>query len=99
MGKKVDNENIRWKAITEKLPGLFLAIIIAFLGRYLANWVPNLGGVTIAILLGMIVGNIFDLGDSYIPGVRFAEKKILSLVGLPIGVHLFLQLRLLACLL
>jgi len=91
VNKKLNNETSKWESITEKLPGLILAIIIAFIGRYLAGWIPNLGGVTVAILLGMIIGNIFDLGGKYAIGIRFAEKKILSLAIMLMGLKLELS--------
>ncbi|WP_245684724.1 YeiH family protein [Orenia metallireducens] len=88
MNHSLDKEKSRLKLVSEKLPGLLLAIMIALLGKYLANWIPNIGGVTVAILLGMIIGNIFNLGDSYTLGLRFAEKEILSLAIMLMGLKL-----------
>lgn len=87
----MDKKSSRWELIIQKIPGLFLATVIALVGRYLATWIPNLGGVTIAILLGMVIGNFFDLDGNYGLGVRFAEKKLLSLAIMLMGLKLELS--------
>ncbi|WP_097017797.1 YeiH family protein [Orenia metallireducens] len=84
-------DSSRWELIIQKIPGLFLATVIALVGRYLATWIPNLGGVTIAILLGMVIGNFFDFDGNYGLGVRFAEKKLLSLAIMLMGLKLELS--------
>ena len=87
----MDKKSSRWELIIQKIPGLFLATVIALVGRYLATWIPNLGGVTIAILLGMVIGNFFDFDGNYGLGVRFAEKKLLSLAIMLMGLKLELS--------
>lgn len=77
-----------------KLPGLILAILIGLIGMYLSNWIPNLGGVTLAIILGFLIGNFFNLDETYNSGIRFAEKKILALAIMLMGLKL--QLNVLA---
>ncbi|SJZ32936.1 YeiH family protein [Selenihalanaerobacter shriftii] len=75
----------------DKTPGLVLAVIIGMLGRYLSNWIPNLGGVTLAIILGFIIGNIFKLDDKYDLGIRYAEKKLLAVAIMLMGLKLELD--------
>lgn len=41
------------------LPGLILAITVAGFAKFLAIFLPQLGGATIAILLGIFLGNVF----------------------------------------
>ena len=41
------------------LPGLLLSFAIAAVSRLLAIYLPQLGGATIAILLGILLGNYF----------------------------------------
>jgi uncharacterized integral membrane protein (TIGR00698 family) len=77
--------------LKEKLPGLILAIIIGMLGRYISNWIPNFGGVTSAIILGFLVGNLFSLDDTYAEGISFAEKKVLALAIMLMGLKLELN--------
>ncbi|NRA47395.1 MAG: putative sulfate exporter family transporter [Oligoflexales bacterium] len=59
-------------------PGLILCTGIALGAELLANWVPTMGGVSIAILLGMLWGNIQPVTANLEAGVSFAEKKLLS---------------------
>lgn len=34
-------------------------------GRYLAPWIPNLGGVALAIILGLLIGNFTGFSKSF----------------------------------
>ena len=47
-----------------------------------------MGSVTIAILLGIIIGNSVNLGDRFKPGITFSEKQILSMAIALMGVNL-----------
>ena len=47
------------KRAKEIIPGLSVAIIVGFLSMFFAKFVPKLGSATIAIFLGMFVGNVF----------------------------------------
>ena len=75
-------------SIKQYLPGLLLAVIIAFSGKFLANFIPNLGGVTIAIIIGIIIGNLIKNNQNYDPGITLAKKKILSLAIILMGLKL-----------
>ncbi|SFL63450.1 YeiH family protein [Halanaerobium salsuginis] len=77
--------------LKENIKGLTLTILIAILANYLAKLIPNLGAVTSAIILGFILGNLIDLNDSYGPGVKFAEKKLLAAAIMLMGVKLQLN--------
>jgi uncharacterized integral membrane protein (TIGR00698 family) len=79
------------KKLKQLLPGIILAVVIAVTGRYISNWIPNLGGVTLTIIIGFIVGNLFDFGQQYTEGIRFAEKKILALAIMLMGFKLKLN--------
>ncbi|GAB6100537.1 putative sulfate exporter family transporter [Halanaerocella petrolearia] len=76
------------KDLTIIIPGLLVTIIIELSARYIANWVPNLGGVTLAIILGLIIGNTIKINSTYLPGVYFAKKKVLSLAIILMGLKL-----------
>ncbi|MBM7624571.1 YeiH family protein [Sporohalobacter salinus] len=79
------------KEIKDKLPGLILAIVIGLSGKYLSNWVSHLGGVTSAIILGIVVGNLFKLEGDYNSGIKFAAKKVLALAIVLMGLKLELN--------
>ena len=79
----------QWKEkIMNYLPGLSLAVVIGLGSRYLANWIPNLGGVTLAIIVGLLVSNLLEVGEKYSLGIKFAEKKILALAIVLMGLKL-----------
>ena len=44
--------------------------------------------VTIAILLGIVIGNGVNLGDQFKPGITFSEKQLLSVAIALMGVNL-----------
>lgn len=76
-------------------PGLLLVAGVALLSQRLASTVwPSVGAVTLAIILGILVGNLPIVGAPYLPGFDFAEKKLLPLAIVFLGAEL--QLRVLA---
>ncbi|NEZ46186.1 putative sulfate exporter family transporter [Clostridium niameyense] len=66
------------KKIKEIIPGLIICIIIAYTGKFLGKFIPTIGGATLAIFLGMLVGNTFGNKKSYAKGSKFAESDLLS---------------------
>lgn len=60
------------------LPGLIVCVIIAWIGNYLGNYAPSIGGASLAIFIGMAVGNTFCNKKIYDKGSKFAESELLS---------------------
>lgn len=60
------------------LPGLGLSIVVALLAQVIAIWLPSLGGATIAILLGILLGNTFFGQAGLAVGTKFAESRLLE---------------------
>ncbi len=58
--------------------GLLLSFAIAAVSRLLAIYLPQLGGATIAILLGILLGNTFFKQPVLAIGTKFAESKLLE---------------------
>ena len=82
-----------WKEkLLNYLPGVLLASVIAFSSRYLAAWIPNLSGVTLAIIFGLLIRNILELGNRFEAGIRFSSKKILALAIVLMGLKLELHI-------
>ena len=81
-------------AFTKKYgPGLLIVGLVALLSHYLANTiVPNLGAVTLAILLGMLVRNWLVQAPRFTAGYHFAEKKLLPAAIVLLGTELQLQI-------
>lgn len=72
------------------LIGLIPPLIIGSIAWGVGLVVPVLGGPVIAILIGLVVGQLFGLRNEWADGVSFASKKILqgSIVLLGAGMSL-----------
>src|SRR5574337_54816 len=60
------------------LPGLGLSIIVAIIGKLCALALPSLGGATLAILLGIVLGNTIFKQAYLADGTKFSESKLLE---------------------
>ncbi|MGO2299190.1 YeiH family protein [Paucilactobacillus nenjiangensis] len=67
-----------WNEIREVLPGLILSVIVAIISKVLAIWLPQLGGATIAILLGIVLGNLYFKQGFLAKGTKFSESRLLE---------------------
>jgi uncharacterized integral membrane protein (TIGR00698 family) len=78
--------------------GFLLALFLAIAGEYLATVIaPALGlqkgaisGIMMAILLGILVNNVFTLPEALRPGIRFSVVRILRLGIVLLGIRLSL---------
>lgn len=70
-------KSVKDSAVREILPGLLLSFAIAAFSRLLAIYLPQLGGATIAILLGILLEILFKQPVLAI-GTKFAESKLLE---------------------
>ena len=73
------------------LPGLILSIAVAAISRLLALFVPQLGRATIAILLGILLGNTFFKQKSLAVGTKFSESKLLEISVVLLGATVTFQ--------
>jgi uncharacterized integral membrane protein (TIGR00698 family) len=71
----------------KQIKGISLTILIAITSILLSRFIP-IGAVTLGIVLGVLIGNIFSLNPSFSSGIRFSEKNILSLAIILMGVNL-----------
>ncbi len=69
--------------------GLLLSVCIACIAFFVSQYIP-LGAVTFAILFGMLVNTVFSVSKNpiFTKGITFAEKQILSLAIVLMGVEL-----------
>ncbi|MBM7712225.1 YeiH family protein [Enterococcus xiangfangensis] len=65
----------KWTPI---LPGFLLALAVAIGAKLLALLLPQLGGATLAILLGIILGNTVFHQPVLAVGTKFAESRLLE---------------------
>lgn len=65
-----------------------MCIAIAVAGILLSPVIPNVGSVTLALVLGIVVGNFIKKRDNFEKGISLTDKKILPFtIGL-LGVEL-----------
>jgi len=67
--------------------GIIICVIIGLLAVFISSYIP-LGAVTIAILIGILVGNVINLSDRFTLGIIFSEKKLLAIAIALMGVNL-----------
>ncbi len=73
--------------------GILLSIGIALVAIIIAPYLP-IGAVVVAIILGIIIGNVFELGEFFSKGIKFCESQILAWAIALMGVNLdFLVLK------
>ena len=72
------NNNNFLKNIKDILPGLIVSVLVAYISMLIAKFVPKLGAASIAIFLGMFVGNVFLNHDIFQKGYKFSETDLLS---------------------
>ncbi|QBO36163.1 putative sulfate exporter family transporter [Periweissella cryptocerci] len=80
------------------LPGLALSFGVAIIAQFLSKFIPHLGAATIAIFLGIILGNTVIKQLLWKVGTGFAEKKLLEgsvvLLGATVTFQTIAELRL-----
>ncbi len=72
MGKNI---SIKIKNI---IPGFIVSLLVAIFSMFLAKFVPTLGAASIAIFLGMFLGNVFLNQKVFQAGYKFSESDLLS---------------------
>ncbi|GAA2916225.1 YeiH family protein [Enterococcus pseudoavium] len=60
------------------LPGLGLSLAVAVLAKLGALLLPKLGGATLAILLGILLGNTLFKQPALAAGTKFSESRLLE---------------------
>lgn len=64
--------------INNIIPGLVVSILVAIISMFIGKFVPTLGAASIAIFLGMFVGNIFLNQEVFQKGYKYSETDLLS---------------------
>lgn len=67
-----------WNKIREVLPGLILSVLVAIVAKIMGTYLPELGGATIAILLGIVLGNVYFKQGFLAKGTKFSESRLLE---------------------
>lgn len=73
-----------------QLPGIALATVVGLVGHFASAYTPGwLNGILLALLLGMVVGNVTRLPAALSPGIGFTSSKLLelSVIFLAFGIN------------
>lgn len=54
--------------------GILLVLVLSAFSQFLAQYLPQVGAEGIAMLLGILLGNLFFTADQYAAGVKWSEK-------------------------
>lgn len=73
------------------LPGIGVSLAVAIVAQLLAQVIPSLGGATIAILLGIVVGNLWLHQPQLGKGTKYAESKFLEVSVMLLGLTVTFQ--------
>lgn len=71
--------------LTQRLPGVLLAVAIMIAAVLLSAYVPYLGTALLALVIGIIVRQLFKRPAIILPGVVWTEKYILEFAIVLIG--------------
>ena len=81
------------------LPGLLLALLLAFAGQFLSEFIgitimglpkSPISAIMMAILLGILIRNVVTLPAAFQPGIRFGLVKVLRFGIVLLGIRLSL---------
>jgi uncharacterized integral membrane protein (TIGR00698 family) len=81
------------------LPGLLLALVLAFAGQYLSKLIgidlmglpkSPISAIMMAIILGILIRNTISLPATFQPGIRFGLVRVLRLGIVLLGIRLSL---------
>jgi len=68
------------ESVRTNLPGLLLAVVIGLVAHTASAYTPGwLNGILLALLLGMVVGNVWHLPTSLGAGIGFTSGRMLEL--------------------
>ena len=73
--------------MTKYIKGLSIAIGVSILAFFLAKFIL-IGSVAIAIILGIVIGNVVKFDESYNTGITYAEKTLLGYSIALMGINL-----------
>ena len=79
------------------LPGIILSFLIALLGIFFSNYLGSeimgfdkspISSILLAVIIGLLVSNIFSISENFKLGIDFSIKKILRLGIICLGIRL-----------
>ncbi|WP_086347851.1 YeiH family protein [Candidatus Enterococcus clewellii] len=91
-GNKVKLRQL-FESITKNsfVSGVSLSFFVALISKGLAIFLPQLGGATIAILLGIVLGNAMGHQERFEKGTKFSESRLLEISVVLLGATVTFQ--------
>lgn len=77
--------------IRNYIPGIILSVLIMLISQLLSRIIPVIGSATIAILSGILLGNIFFHSNIWSKGTGFCEKILLEISVVLLGFSITIQ--------
>jgi len=68
-----------------RIKGIILSVIIGFVALLGAPYIPYVNGIVLSLLLGIIIANIFSVGNSFNKGISFTSKYFLEIAIIFLG--------------
>lgn len=66
-------------SVKSKIPGLILSTFLGFLSMAIAYYLPVINAIVVALILGMIIGNMGIIHSRFDPGIYTAGHTLLEL--------------------
>ncbi|VDG20037.1 YeiH family protein [Lactiplantibacillus mudanjiangensis] len=79
------------QTMQRNLSGLIASLVIAVISQVVAIFIPTLGAATIAILIGIVLGNTILKQPGLAYGTKFAESKLLEYSVMLLGATMTFQ--------
>ncbi len=92
----MDNNISVLEKFKKQMPGLLLAVILTVTAYMMSNIIGNIIGgannpfnpIMTAIILGLLLRNMFKIPETYTEGIKFGVKKVLRLGIILMGIRL-----------
>ncbi len=66
------------EGVNNKFKGIFFSVVLGSIALIAAPYIPMVNAIVLALLLGIIISNIFSLPKSWEGGIKFSSKAILE---------------------
>lgn len=90
------NDRSRFFERRPLVAGVVLSLALAGAAKLAALWLPELGGATLALLLGIVLGNTICRKPLFDAGTKFSESRLLEysvvLLGFTVTLHTISQI-------
>jgi uncharacterized integral membrane protein (TIGR00698 family) len=92
-----DQINMKIQQASKLIPGVIFTALLAIISQLLSTFIgvdllnfdkSPISSVMLAVLIGIIINNLFHVSDNLISGISFSVKKLLKLAIILLGIRL-----------